>query len=277
MSTQISTNQILLNINSLTDGFDKISSKLSTGKKINAAKEEPVAWTSINKRYAQYAELTSAKESLDAVAASIHEVDSSMTVIGATMDLMKGTLERTKDFPPYPPGSPENEARLKMLKTFSGLRQQIEALTVPPDAGAKKIMSADTTSDWTVVVGSGGVMRTVRKAEVHTGPTGLNIPNLGPDATDDQINQAIIALDKAQVTLQDKKSQLSVDATGITEAATYAVAMATVNRQTADSANEADMTEAAAQLKSVELQQSLSFEALNISSQTDSKILQILG
>ncbi|MCX6139005.1 MAG: hypothetical protein NTV54_16115 [Ignavibacteriales bacterium] len=275
MSNQISTNQILLNLSSLSDGFDKISSKLSTGKKINAAKEEPVAWTSVSKRDAKYNELTSVKESLGEVAASIHEADSTMGVINGVMDQMKSTLQQiTKSFPPYPPGS---EERIKLLKTFAAFRQQIEDLTFPPDAGAKKILSAGGDNEWTIAIGSDGMARTVRKEEVHPGPTGLNIPDLTINASDTEINSALDSLEKASVTLQDKRERLAVDAAGIARTDTFTGAMATVNKRTSESDNAADMNDAAAQLKSIDIQQSLSYATLNISSQIDSKILRILG
>jgi flagellin len=275
MSNQISTNQLLLNLSSLSDGFDKISSKLSTGKKISAAKDDPVVWTSINKRYAQYSDLSSVKESLDGVATSIHEADSTMGVIGSTIGQMKSTLQQVMiSFPPFPPGS---EERIKLLKTFAEFRQQIDALTNSPDTGAKKIMSEEAPSDWTIVIGSDNIARTVRKEDVSAGSTGLNIPDLGTDATDPQIKDAIAALDKATATLEEKRQALSVDAAGIARTGTFIGAMAGVNQSTAESANEADMTEAGAELQSINLQQSLSYEALNISSQTDSKILQLLG
>jgi len=127
------------------------------------------------------------------VAASIKNSDSSMVEIGAKIDSMKENLEIiVKNFPPYPPGSDD---RLKFLRNFNSLRQQIDALTIP---------RPNETSDIALKLQGLG-----------TGKGGLNIPALAdsvPEATDPQIHQAIGNLDRARKTLDAGRAALAGEA-----------------------------------------------------------------
>lgn len=127
------------------------------------------------------------------VAASIKNADSSMLEIGTKIDAMKENLEIiVKNFPPYPPGSDD---RLKFLRNFNSLRQQIDALTIP---------RPNETSDIAL-----------KLRGLSTDKGGLNIPALAdsvPEATDPQIHQAIGNLGKARKSLDAGRVALAGEA-----------------------------------------------------------------
>lgn len=137
--------------------------------------------------------MQSDKAARNEIAGSINSVDSTMVEIGHKIDSMKADLEIiVKNFPPYPPGS---EERIKFLRNFNSLRQQIDALTIPRPTEAGTIA--------TKVQG------------LNTGPNGLNIPALAdtlPEATDRQIYRAINYLDTARNTLDQSRAGLASEA-----------------------------------------------------------------
>lgn len=51
----------------------------------------------------------------------------------------------------------------------------------------------------------------IRNQQVHTGPAGLNIPELPEDASDDEIRAALVNLDEAGTTLLAKRRALAED------------------------------------------------------------------
>jgi len=57
--------------------------------------------------------------------------------------------------------------------------------------------------------------KVIRKQQVHTGPAGLNIPELPEDASDDEIIAALANLEAAQKRLLAKRKALAEDAEGI--------------------------------------------------------------
>lgn len=56
--------------------------------------------------------------------------------------------------------------------------------------------------------------KAIRNQQVHTGPAGLNIPELPEDATDDEIIAALANLEAAQKRLFAKRQALAEDAEG---------------------------------------------------------------
>ncbi len=108
----------------------------------------------------------------------LREKDQQMSQIEKTLSSVKeelNTVRRT--LPPFPPGSQE---RVRMLKGYIGLRKLIEELTIPPEVELKMF-----------------------KDEIQ-------IPELGDQATNKEVDAALLALDKIQQTIKEKKASLEV-------------------------------------------------------------------
>lgn len=156
---------------------------------------------------------------MNEAAGSIRTADEAIQSIGTQIDDMKTTLTAIlKQYPPFPPGS---EERVAILKSFSALRRQIDALAYPPeDAGAQRILSPgekDANMQSTVDLGNGHVAINVHRAPVTTGPEGLDIPDLPTRADEDQIRQTLLHLDQARKTLDNKRDLLAEDARRIAQ------------------------------------------------------------
>jgi len=69
-------------------------------------------------------------EQSNAAASAIRNVDRSLGALGQKIDALKAPLETiVKNFPPF---SPEDQARVKLLMKYSSLRKEIDALISPP-------------------------------------------------------------------------------------------------------------------------------------------------
>lgn len=151
--------------------------------------------------------------SLNKAAISVRTADKAMKTISTHIGSMKSQLSAiVKHYPPYLSSSPE---RIKALKAFNAFRREIEALTVPTqDRNAAKIMAdpavLSEAGNQVIAVGNGET-GTIQSQQVHTGPTGLNIPALSDTATDAEINTAINNLDAAQATLGQRQAGLSMN------------------------------------------------------------------
>jgi hypothetical protein len=102
------------------------------------------------------------------------------------------------------------------MKRFSVFRHQIDQLTFPPDSpGAAYIMADPSISgsagDWKVDIDDNNHQMTIRRQLVHTGPEGLNIPELPETATDEEIQIALETLDSAKVLIGHRRSDLAAD------------------------------------------------------------------
>jgi hypothetical protein len=278
MSFQIGISQILHNLRSINRDLETVTTHLATGKKINSSKDDPAVWASIKRSRGEFDNFTAINDSLNSVATSVHIADGSMDAIGKTIEEMNTSLETiTHTNPPLPIG---NDERTKLLGRYAELRRQIDQLSAPTNEGAKKIMSdpgVGGVDDWTIVVGPNGMVRTIRKEEVHTGPTGLNIPELTATSTDVEIQDALTRLAAAKDTLSTRKRDLELDGVAIAKAQEYNGKLAIAHLTHAEGAEAADMNEAAARAKSLELRQALSNESLRMLNDADARILQLLA
>ena len=106
----------------------------------------------------------------------LRKMEQRMGQIEKTISSVKeelNTMRRT--LPPFPPGSQE---RVRILKSYIGLRKLIEELTIPPEVDLKMF-----------------------KDEIQ-------IPELGNQSTDKEVDAALLVLDKTRQTIQDKRASL---------------------------------------------------------------------
>ena len=281
--------QSLIVLNRTNDSMDAVTRRISTGKKINTPEDDPVLWASAGKSRSIVEHLGAVNNSLEAVAISIRGADIAMQTIGKNIDQM---IEYVKNFPPYPAGDTSAE-RAKFLQSFNGIRQMINDLTLPPRDDLGQYIMADSGSlaqpvdTWKVVVDEEGRVRTIQRQEVHTGPTGLDIPELSegditttglPDGPLDgtKLKDIIANLEAAQETLGEKRSGLASDAAGIARAKAFNDRVATFYTTFAENVEQADVDEAAAEAKSLELKRELAIEALNSITSMHSELVGLL-
>jgi flagellin-like hook-associated protein FlgL len=274
----IALNQALYNYNKTTTAMDAVTLKLSTGRKINSSSDDPSKWAKASKNDYSYKKLNAINDSLNSVAINVRAADSAMEAIGKVIDQMKATLEViVKNYPPFPAGS---EERAKLLSSFNSLRKQIDQLTIPPkNKGAMKILADPAVNkdagDWGVILGEDGQTLTLHNQQVHTGETGLNIPEIPENATDEMINQAIANLERAQYDLNDKRSDLNMEAVNINNAQENNTTMGQLYLKYTETLINANDTETTAELKSLELKNSLTVEAINSLTNAQSQILSL--
>jgi hypothetical protein len=113
-------------------------------------------------------------------ALKLREMDQQMGQIEKAVSSVKeelNTMRRT--LPPFPPGSQE---RVRILKSYIGLRKLIEQLTVPPDVTSERYKG------------------------------GIDMPELSGQATDGEVDAVLLALDKIQETIQEKRASFAAGA-----------------------------------------------------------------
>jgi hypothetical protein len=175
-------------------------------------------WDKIDKDHFVFSKLQASKLGINAAAKSIRIADRAMEKIDTYIYRMKDDLQvHVKNYPPFLAGGKE---RIEMSNHFNAFRKLIDQLTFPPeDKTAGKIMADsslfESDEDLGIIVEHKGFSKTIHSRQVHTGPKGLNIPELSGHATDDDIGLMIKILDFAKDTLRERRAGLSADASSI--------------------------------------------------------------
>ncbi len=279
VSYKVGITQALYNLNRTSKTLDSLTHQLSTGKKINAPKDDPVEWVKANRSRAVFNDLQAINSGLNTVAMSVRVADMTMAAIGEHIDQMKAQLGTiVQDYATLPPGSPE---RGDILNSFNELRTLIDQLAMPPeDHGARKIMAdpalVPEAGDWEILINEHGFRKTIHSQEVHTGLTGLNIPSLLGTATNAEIESAIVNLDTARDTLIQRRTVLATDTLSIKSSQEQNTRRAERNRSYAEKLESADALEVAVKLKSEELQHTLTIESIRSLTDAQTRFLQFL-
>ena len=149
----------------------------------------------------------------NAVVKSIRIADQTMGEIETNIEQMESEVEMfLKQYPPYPPGS---EERINYLNRFAMLRRQIDQLTVPPNDGVKAIIGRSPNgqkTNWEIEIGGKAIGNSIRRQPMHPGKEGLNLPEVTPQATDEEIYGLKTALGSARQQIKQSRSELAEDA-----------------------------------------------------------------
>ena len=168
----------------------------------------------IHKKNFEFFNSQPAYSKVNLLAATVRKADETMQKIDRQIEQMKNRLlEYVKNYPPF---GQNHQERVKLLKHFSAFRKQIDQLTIPADNfGAMKIMADPTTNsdagDWDIDLDTQGNHMTIHSQQVHTGPGGLNIPELPGEANAEQIQASINSLESAQATLGKRRGELAAN------------------------------------------------------------------
>jgi hypothetical protein len=221
---EINNSRVYINLNANTTKINSVARWEHGAQTTRSIKQEAGHLVEMHRDRLGRESLDEVNSSLNSVAKSIRLTDSAMETIETYIDQMKARLLKiVKNYPPFPTGS---EERIKMLRSFNAFRKQIDQLTVPPvDKGAVKIMAdparVSGTDELQVGGGDKGAKTTIHRQEVHTGPLGLDIPELPEGVKDQGIDASIRNLDHAKQTLRQRRSDLAAEVTGFVNSAEF--------------------------------------------------------
>jgi hypothetical protein len=220
MTSQISASHSTFSLKQVSGSENASQRKTGTAQGKYASGDNQSESVVVNKRHADFTKVQTLNATFNSVAENLQTADKAMEAIGKEIDKMSGKLEtHIKNYPPFLPGS---EERMQLLKSFQAFRKQIDEMTIPPDnTDVSKIIADPSVNPeaggWEISFGENGPHRTITPKEVHTGPTGLNIPELPEGATDDMINDAISKIGNAKEILEKAKADLYKDISDIAQ------------------------------------------------------------
>ena len=214
ITSKIATDTSYAELSQLTRSSNASSKAAGSNHKDAVPETKHTEFIKIDKSHFELFNSQPAYSKINLIAATVRGADKAMHKIEEQIDQIKAQLlEQVKHYPPFGKG---NEERVKLMKLFSAFRKQIDQLTMPADNyGVMKIMadpsSTNDAGDWDIDLDTQGNHMTLHSQQVHTGPDGLNIPELPGEATDDDIYAAINNLESAHATLGLRRSELASD------------------------------------------------------------------
>jgi flagellin-like hook-associated protein FlgL len=255
----------LVNLQNVASLQSRTTQRLSTGKRVNSAIDDPSAFFAAQNHTNRAADLASKK---DAMGEAIQTVKTALQGIDAITNLIqqaKGLAASAR--------SANTADRASLSGQFDSLRTQIDQLA--GDAGYRGTNFLAAGSSLVVSFNEGGTASlTISGFDAST--TGLSIgASAGSWATDANINTAVTALDTALNTLRTNAKTLSSNNGVVTTRQDFTTNMINTLTNGADQLTAADPNEEGANMLALQTRQQLGVVALQLSSQAQQSILRL--
>jgi len=255
----------LLQLQGTTKLIDRTQERLSTGKQVNSALDNPTNFFAAQAAVNRAQDFSARKDGMGEAIQNVKAADAGITAISALVDAAKGLAEAAL-------GTSNTTDRSAFGAQFTTLRSQID--TLASDSGyrgtnllAKQDLTVNFNEDATAKLTVSGFSAT---------STGLSIASTASDwAASSNITDAQNQLNSASTELRKQSKSLANNLNIITTRQTFTDAMINTLKTGADNLTLADMNQEGANMLMLQTRQNLGTTALSLSSQAAQSVLRL--
>lgn len=254
----------LISLQSTVTLLNRTQERLSSGKKVNSALDNPINFFAAQSHLQRASDLAARKDGMSEGIQVVKAADAGIKAITTLIESAKGlaTAARTA-------GTTEAAT---LATQFNTMLDQIS--TLAEDSGYKGVNLLDD-ADLTIEFNE-DASNTLVIAGFSASATGLSISDaVGAWATSVNINTAVTALDTALDTLRANTSTLSSNLAIVNARQEFTTNMVNTLTGGADSLTLADMNEEGANMLMLQTRQALSTTALSMSAQAAQSVLRL--
>lgn len=262
----------LLALQATSSALNTTQQRLSSGKKVNSALDNPTNYFSAQSHLQRAGDLSDRKDGMSEAIQTVKAADAGIKAITSLIQAAKGLVSSAL-------GTTDTATRTTYADQFDSLLSQIS--TLADDSGYKgtNLLKGD---DLTVQFSqTTGVTLKIDGFDAASG--GLSITTTGTswDASSavatQEINNSGGALDSALTSLRSQSSSLASNMMVITTRQEFTNDPINTLQTGADNLTLADMNEEGANMLMLQTRQSLSTTALSLSSQAAQSVLRLFG
>jgi flagellin-like hook-associated protein FlgL len=257
----------LQNTNSLLETTQK---RLATGKKVNSALDDPVAYFTAVAHEQRATDLAARKDEMSEAVQTVKAADAGIqsinTLIAAAKSLASAAL------------SADVSAAESLFTQYQAVLSQIDFMA--EDSGYKGVnLLAGTSTVMTVSFDELGDSFLNMTGFDASAMTGLSLTAAdwedGTDISREAIEAAISALDEAKITLRTESSKLANNLAIVTARQEFTQGMINVLKDGAAGLTNADMNEEGANMLMLQTRQALGTTSLSLASQAAQSVLRL--
>jgi len=256
----------LLSLQGTADLLDRTQTRLSTGKKVNTALDDPVSFFAAQGLRNRASDLAGLKDGMSEAIQTVKASDAGITGIQTLIDAAKGLAQAAR--------SADGTGRAALASQFNDIRTQIDQMA--GDSGYKGIDFLKS-SVLKVNFNEGGTASLTITGFDGTS-SGLAITGAANAwVSDTDIAAAEATLKTATDKLRSESSKLATNLNIISNRQDFTSNMIATLQKGADNLTLADMNEEGANMLMLQTRQSLGVTALSLSSQAAQSVLRLFG
>ncbi len=254
----------LISLQGTVELLNRTQERLATGKKVNSALDNPVAYFAAQALNIRASDLSNLKDAMGQAIQTIKAADAGIKGITAMIESAKGLAQSAR--------SSDAAGRLDLAAQFNGLLAQIDQLAA--DSGYQGINLLD--SDTLTVQLNEGNTSSLDIIGFDGSSVGLSLDNAVNNwATNDDIDAAVADLDAAIGILRTNSASLSANLGVITIRQDFTNNLVNTLTSGADKLTLADMNEEGANMLMLQTRQALGTTALSLASQAAQSVLRL--
>jgi len=256
----------LLSLQNTSKLFDMTQTRLASGKKVNSALDDPIAYFAAKGYMDRANDLTSLKDNMNEAIQIVKAADAGITAI-------EDLVAQAKSLANSALASASTTERSSLAVQFDSILTQITDLATDANYKGTNLLGDD---DLSVVFNEGSTSSLTIQGFDASATTGLGVAVAANDwAGDGDITAAITDLDTASSTLRTESKTLSSNLAIVNTRLEFTSNMINTLTGGADKLTLADMNEEGANLLMLQTRQALSTTALSLSSQAAQSVLRL--
>lgn len=239
--------------------------RLSSGKKVNSALDNPTNFFAAQNATNRASDLSDRKDSMSEAVQTIKSADNGITAITALIQSAKGLASSAA-------ATNDTLSQLTYESQFVQIQSQITTLASDSGYRGTNLLTAGTLSiEFSQKTGDANL--TVNG--FNASATSLGVTSASGWNTVGNVTQALANMDSALTTLRTKSSTLASNLAVITTRQTFTDSMISTLQTGSDNLTLADMNEEGANMLALQTRQSLGTTALSLSSQAAQSVLKL--
>jgi flagellin len=255
----------LLNLQKTAELFDRTQVRLSTGKKVNTALDDPVNYFAAKSHTDRATDLAALKDSMNEAIQTIKAADAGITAI-------EDLIAQARSLANSALATSDTSVRSSLAAQFDQLRTQIDQLAQDSGYKGTNLLQSDNLQ----VIFNEDASSSLTVSGVDASSSGLGIAAATNNwATTTDINNAIADLDSAKSTLRSDAQALSSNLAVINTRVDFTNNMVNTLTKGAENLTLADMNEEGANMLMLQTRQALGTTALSLASQAAQSVLRL--
>jgi len=256
----------LISLQGTVDLLNRTQERLSTGKKVNSALDNPVSFFAAQGLSQRASDLAALKDGMGQAIQTVTAADAGIKGITALIESAKGITQAALS-------TSDTTARLSYATQFDGIATQIQ--TLAQDSGYKGTNLLNNNSLSVIFNEAGTSSLTISGTAANAGVT-LTAAGANWTTTDNTaITLANTELTTATAGLRNTSSSLSSNLAIVNSRLDFTAAMVGTLTTGSDKLTLADMNEEGANMLMLQTRQSLSTSALSMSAQAAQSVLRL--
>jgi len=262
----------LLNLQSTANLLDRTQTRLSTGKKVNSALDDPISFFTAQSLNNRANDLASYKDGMSEAIQTIKSADSGITGITTLIQSAKALAVSAKSL-----DTTDTAGRKALGDQYKSIMDQLNLLQADSNYKGVNLLGGATVS-LDVFFGSGTADKlTIVGVAGSVSGLALSASATSDWATNVNIDADILKMDTALGTLKTNSQSLSASLSIINARQNFTSSMIGNLTAGADNLTLADMNEEGANMLMLQTRQSLGVTALSLSSQAAQSVLRLFG